>query len=122
MLNIKKLISSFKHAINGFRQAVKEEQNLQIHIYISILILGAGLFFQIRKWEFVTLILLIMAILVLELVNTIFERLSDMLKPRIHTYVKTIKDIMAATVLVAAVGAIIIGIIIFYPYLASLVK
>jgi diacylglycerol kinase len=45
-----------------------------------------------------------------------------MLKPRIHSYVAVIKDLMAATVLIASLAAIIIGGIIFFPYLANLLK
>jgi diacylglycerol kinase len=58
----------------------------------------------------------IMAVLVLESLNTIFEHLSDILKPRLHDYVRIIKDIMAATVLITSLGALVVGIIIFWPY------
>lgn len=120
MFNIHRLSKSFKYAFAGFRRAFKEEQNLQIHIGVSIVVLVLAVILQVRKWEAVTLILLITAIIILELINTIFERFSDMLKPRVHTYVKVIKDMMAATVLVAAIGAIIIGILIFFPYLSEI--
>lgn len=56
--------------------------------------------------------------LVLELVNTIVERFADLLEPRIHPYVHVIKDLMAATVVVAAASAVIIGFMIFLPYVA----
>jgi diacylglycerol kinase len=61
-----------------------------------------------------------MWILVVELVNTVVERVVDILKPRVHPYVKLIKDMMAAVVLISAVFASAIGIIIFYPYLRDL--
>ena len=122
MFDIKRLKNSFKYALAGFKQAFKEEQNLQIHVAISIAVLILAAVVGVRKWEAVALILLITAILILELINTIFEKFSDMLKPRVHTYVKIIKDMMAATVLVAAFGAIIIGILIFYPYLSGYLK
>lgn len=122
MLNIRRLLKSFKYAFRGFRKAFIQEQNLQIHVAVSIVVIFLGVYLNIRKWEMITLLLLIFAILILELINTIFERLADMLRPRIHSYVEVIKDVMAATVLIAAIGAVIIGIIIFFPYLASLLK
>lgn len=122
MLSLRKLGKSFLYAFKGFKYAFKHEQNLQIHVAASSVVIFLGVYLQIRKWEMVTVLLLIMAILILELINTVFERLSDMLKPRLHSYVKVIKDLMAATVLIAALGAMVIGIIIFFPYLAKLFK
>ena len=74
-------------------------------------------YFQVKVWEAVALIIVMGMVLILELVNTIFEKIVDILKPRIHHYVEVIKDIMATAVLMASVGAAIVGIIIFYPYI-----
>jgi diacylglycerol kinase len=60
-------------------------------------------------------------VLVLELMNSIFERMVDILKPRIHHYVEDIKDIMAGTVLVASLGSALIGLLIFWPYIVRMV-
>lgn len=122
MLSFRRLTKSFKYAIRGFFKALREEQNLQIHVLASIFVLGLGFWLKIDHWEFLVLLLMIIAILILEMINTVFERLTDMLKPRRHLYVEIIKDMMAATVLIAAIGAIIIGGIIFYPYLENLLK
>lgn len=122
MLSFRRLRKSFKYAIRGFLKALKEEQNLQIHVMVSIFVLALGFWLGIDHWEFVLLILMIIAILILEIINTVFERLTDMLKPRRHLYVEIIKDMMAATVLIASVGAVIIGSIIFYPYLEIFLK
>ena len=71
----------------------------------------------LAKLEKVVLLIVIISVLVLEALNTIFEHLSDILKPRIHNYILIIKDIMAATVLLASFGAVIIGLMIFWPYI-----
>jgi diacylglycerol kinase len=42
------------------------------------------------------------------------------LKPRIHPYARLIKDLMAAVVLISSIVALIVGIIIFYPYIRDL--
>ena len=72
--------------------------------------------FDIRGVEKVALFLVIFSVLAMEIINTIFERVVDILKPRVHPYAQLIKDIMAAAVLIASIGAIVIGFIIFYPY------
>jgi diacylglycerol kinase len=56
-------------------------------------------------------------VLVLEIINSIFERIVDVYKPRLNPYVRDIKDMMAAAVLIASLGAAIIGLMIFIPYL-----
>ena len=122
MIRIKSVFKSISYAISGFRRAFNEEQNMRIHVFAGMFVILLAFFFEVRKWEAVTLILMITAIIILELINTIFERFSDMLQPRVHTYVKVIKDMMAATVLVAAISAIVIGILIFYPYLSEILK
>jgi len=76
-------------------------------------------YFRVKPWETVALVLVIVSVLVLELLNTIFEHLSDILKPRLHHYINIIKDLMAAAVLLASLGAIVVGLIIFWPYLKS---
>jgi diacylglycerol kinase len=61
-----------------------------------------------------------MWVLISEIINTAIERIVDILKPRIHPYARLIKDLMAAAVLISVTASIIVGIIIFYPYVRSL--
>ena len=74
-------------------------------------------YFNLTRGERVILFLVIMEVLVMELLNTVVERVVDILKPRIHPYARLIKDLMASTVLLSAILAIIIGWIIFLPHL-----
>ena len=117
MFNPKRLLKSFRHALCGLRNALAWEQSLRIQLIISLIVIFLMFYFPTRRLEKVALILVIMGVLTLELINTIFERLSDILKPRAHHYIKDIKDIMAATVLVASIGALIIGLLILGPYI-----
>ena len=57
-----------------------------------------------------------MTVLVLELLNSSIERLVDLAKPRLHEEAGTIKDLMAGAVLLASMVAVIVGILIFWPY------
>jgi diacylglycerol kinase len=53
----------------------------------------------------------------MEVINSAVERVTDVLKPRISSYVKEIKDIMAAAVMLASFVSVLLGIIIFWPYI-----
>lgn len=117
MFSFKRFIKSFKYAGKGLLQVFKEEQSFRIQIFMALAVLILAVFFRVKSWEAVALVLAMIIVLVLELINSIFERLTDILKPRVHPYAKTIKDIMAATVLIASFGSLIIGLIIFWPYI-----
>jgi diacylglycerol kinase len=112
--------NSLKNAAKGLYRTVREERNLQIHLVATVLVLLAGAFFQVRVWEWVVLLLVCGSIIILELMNTIFEKVVDFMSPKMSSYVKTVKDMMAATVLIAAIGSVIIGILIFGPYLLKM--
>jgi undecaprenol kinase len=53
-------------------------------------------------------------------VNTALERTMDILKPRVHPYVRTVKDVMAGAVLITTLGAAAMGLFIFWPFIAPL--
>jgi len=117
IINLRTLIKSFKYAWHGLLYAVQREQNFRIHLAATVVVVALMLFFQVTIYEAVILSVVIMFVLILEIVNIIFERLTDMLQPRIHHYAKVIKDLMATAVLVASLSALVVGILIFYPYI-----
>lgn len=108
---------SLGHAARGFFYALRNERNFQIELLAAAVVLLLIWYFKIKNWEAIILVLMIMWVLVAELINTVMERVVDMLKPRIHPYARLIKDIMAAVVLISSVVALVVGIIIFLPYL-----
>ncbi len=122
MMSIKQLGKSFSHAVRGIIYVFKNEQNFRIHTALTIVTVGVVCFFPLVTWERVLVIILIVMVLTMELLNTALERFADLLKPRLNFYVGTIKDIMAAAVLITSLGALIIGIIILWPHFLTLLK
>jgi diacylglycerol kinase len=114
---VTKIFHSFKHAFTGVGQVFLNELNFRVHTLAALLVLFLGFYFNIAIWQWVVVIFLILLIFILEILNTVFERLVDMLKPRLHIYAGEIKNLMSAMVLIAAISAIIIGYLIFAPYL-----
>jgi diacylglycerol kinase (ATP) len=82
----------------------------------------SGYFFCITRTEWIAIVLCFSIVLALELVNTATEKLCDTLHPLQSEKIKLVKDILAAAVLVAAIGAAVVGLIIFLPYCTSLFK
>ncbi len=117
MIRIKRLFKSFKYAINGLIKIFKEEQNLRIQFFLGLIVLILAFFYKIEKTELLLIVFSIGLVLLMETINSAVERVADLLRPRINIYIKEIKDITAAAVMIASIISLIIGITIFWPYL-----
>ncbi len=116
MFNIKKFLKSVKFAFKGIFSIYKTEQNFRFQIFASFFVIFLMIFFKMSLREVIVLILMISFVLIMEIINSAFEKIADMFKPRIHVYAEIVKNIMAGAVLISSLTAIVIGIIIFYPY------
>lgn len=112
---------SVRFALRGIAIVWKEERNFRIQTIIGAFVIFVALVVPLKNWEIVVVCLLVASVLVLEIMNTIVERLIDMLKPRLHDFVAVIKDMMAAAVLIASLASTVVGGIIFLPYFIALV-
>jgi diacylglycerol kinase len=117
-----RLIKSFFHAFRGLWFAFRHEKNLQIHAIVTLLVITVGLILKLSVFEFIILIAAIIFVFVAELLNTIVELIIDYINPHFNQRARIIKDLSAGTVLIVALGAIIIGFLIFYPHLLILIK
>jgi len=121
-MSSKRLLQSFRDALSGLKLAFRSEQNFRLQLLAGIVVAGFAMYFPLRIWEVILVILLLGWVLTMELLNTAFEYFTDLLKPRLHHYVYAIKDIMAAAVLVSSLGSAVIGAIIFLPHFINLFK
>lgn len=106
---------SLKYAREGLHEAIKNEPNFRFHLLVAVLACIAGWLFNLSTTEWVVLILVIAAVLVLELINTALETLVDIVSPAIRKKAKVAKDVMAAAVLVASLAAVVVGLVLFGP-------
>ena len=88
-----------------------------IHIIITVLVVFTGLFFRISKFEWLSLIITIGMVIGAEVINTSIEALTDLASPKKCELARIAKDCSAGAVLVLAVTAVIVGLVIFIPYL-----
>lgn len=114
---IKKLKNSFIYAIRGIVYVFKTESNFRIHCVVALLVFSLAVIYKFPIWKLIVLIFTVILVLLMEMINSAIERFTDLLKPRLHHYVLVVKDIMAGAVLITVLGAIIIGILLFFPYL-----
>ncbi len=116
-----KRILSFKYAFEGIYSALKEEPNMKFHFFAGLLAIALGALFQITFTQWTIIILVIGLVISLELTNTAIEAVVDSLTDKTHPGAKLAKDISAAAVLVVAITSLIIGVIIFLPYLSNFI-
>ena len=116
----KKLINSFKYAIEGIVSSFKTERNMKIHVLAMIVVIVLGFFLKLDKEEWCFIIIAIVSVISAELFNTAIETVVDMVSPERNPKAKLVKDIAAGAVFVVAIGAAIIGFIIFGPRVINL--
>ena len=115
--SVKALIKSFQHAFCGILTSFVIGRNIKVHYIAALAAILGGLYFGISKVEFLIILLVSTQVICLEMVNTAIERTVDLVTVEYHLYAKIAKDIAAGAVLVAAIFAIVIGGIIFLPYI-----
>lgn len=120
MRKMKKIKNSFKYAIEGICTSFKTERNMKIHIFIMILVIIAGIILKINKSEWIICIILFAIVIGSELFNTSIETIVDMVMPEKNEKAKIAKDVSAGAVLVVAIGAAIIGLVIFVPRILNI--
>lgn len=116
----KKLVNSFKYAIEGIINSFKTERNMRIHILIMLCVILLGFYLDISKTEWNICILLFALVIAGELFNTAIETVVDIIMPNKNEKAKLAKDVAAGGVLVLAMGAAIIGLLIFIPKILEL--
>jgi len=114
------IIESFGHALNGLKIMVHYERNARIHLVVGLTVVVAGFILQISSAEWIAVVFATGLVPVLELINTSIEYLADYISPELHPAIKIIKDLAAASVLLGAIMAAIIGFIVFIPKILAL--
>lgn len=108
-------LKSFRYAFDGLMTLFTEEHNAIIHLAILIIVIIAGLFLGITKYDWIVIAIVSSLVFASELFNSAVENLSDIVVPHNDKRIKKIKDMAAAGVLVSAAGAAIAGVLIFLP-------
>lgn len=96
---------------------LKEEPNFGVHLLATLVVVSAGFWFNISTYEWVAVLFAIAMVLAAEIFNTAIENLSDAVTKEQNPHIKKTKDLAAASVLITAFFAFIIGLIIFLPKL-----
>ena len=117
---LKKRIASFGYAFEGILEGIQSQTNFKIHFFAAFFAISAGFYFAISTTEWCLIIGCIALVFGAETFNTAIEHLTNLVSPEHHILAKKTKDAAAGAVLFIAIGAAIIGVLIFIPKLLVL--
>jgi diacylglycerol kinase (ATP) len=95
------------------------QHNAWIHAAATVVAVSAGIAVEVSRFEWLVLILVIVAVWTSESLNTALEFLCDVAAPEFHPLVEKAKDVAAGAVLICAIGAAACGALIFIPRLLA---
>lgn len=113
------LRNSFRYALRGLRHTFRTQQSFRIQTLAAVVVIACMPLLQVTIRDAVVLMVMTAAVLVLELINTVVEHLTDLVSARLSPVAQAVKDAMAAAVFVASIVALVVGLLIFWPYLVA---
>ncbi len=108
---------SFHHAWAGIYDTFRAERNFRFHFLAFVFVILGGILLHLSPLRFVAVLFAVALVMVAELFNTAIEATVDLAMPERHPLAKRAKDASAGAVLVAAIGAVLVGGIVFVPAL-----
>lgn len=113
---------SFKNAFVGWWLVIRTQKNAWIHAIatVAVVVMASWLRLPLRDWA--VLIITIGMVWAAEFLNTALEIVVDLASPQRHPLARAGKDVGAAAVLIAALSAVIIGILLMGPPLCEKIK
>lgn len=120
MIDIKKFFKSIHYALEGINYALNNDQNLVIHFIAALIVIIASIIFDISPFEMGILGLTILLVIAAEMINSAIEKMVDLITKEHRMEAKIAKDVSSGMVLLIAIGSVIIGILVFTPYILRL--
>ena len=117
---LRRRAASFGHAFRGVGAALRSELHLQFHAAATVAVLGLGFYFHLSFTEWALVAAAIACVWSAELVNTAIETITNLVSPGYHPLAGKAKDVAAGAVLLAALGAVAVGGLVFGPKLWAL--
>jgi diacylglycerol kinase len=113
-------LRSFGYALRGFVLLLSTQQNARIHLVATVAVVTLGAVFRVASGEWISLVFAMSGVWVAEGLNTAIEALADRVTTERDPLIARAKDVAAGAVLIAAVGAAVVGGIIFLPRIVAI--
>ncbi|WP_045114111.1 diacylglycerol kinase family protein [Microscilla marina] len=119
---IKKRLKSFGYAGKGIKFFFVTQPHAKVHTVMAFMAIVLGIGFDIARTDWLAIVVAIGLVLVAETTNTALEELVNFVSPDYHKQAGIVKDIAAGAVLLAAITALVIGVLVFLPQIVKLIQ
>ncbi|OGH11917.1 MAG: hypothetical protein A2857_05695 [Candidatus Levybacteria bacterium RIFCSPHIGHO2_01_FULL_36_15] len=116
------LVKSFGYAFQGIIHALRNNQNLKIAFAGAVFVVIASIFFRVTPFEMGILGVMILLVICAEMINSAIEEMVDLITNEHRQEAKIAKDVSAGMVLLTLIGSVIVGLLIFVPYVIKYIK
>ncbi len=110
----------FRDALRGVKQGIRGQSSFFVHLFAATAVVVAAAVLRMRLVEWCLLLLCITIVLVAEMFNSALESLAKAITDQADPHVGRALNIGSAAVLIAAIGASVVGTIIFGNWLQEL--
>ncbi|KAF2955558.1 diacylglycerol kinase family protein [Marinitoga sp. 38H-ov] len=110
---MRKFSKSLSYAIKGLFEVFKTQRNFKIQTVFALIALTLSFILNLEESQILWISLSITMVLILETINTLVEKIMDLIHPQYNPIVGVIKDLGAAAVLIAATFSIVVAVVIF---------
>ena len=115
-------IDKYRNAFRGIGLGVWGQNSFYVHITITIMVVICGLVFRVSLNDWCSLIICIVIVLTAELFNSAIESMGKAIDTKHNSSLGKALDISSGAVLLAAIGASIVGGIVFLYRLGVLAR
>ncbi len=116
------LLAGFRYAFAGLAYVFRTQRNFRIHVAVTALATLAAFLLRLSLTEWAVFGVMVVVVLAAEMTNTMVEALVDLISPEYHPLAKVSKDVAAGVVLLTAMGAVVVGLIIFGPHVWAIFR
>lgn len=100
--------------MKGLHYMLSSQPNAWLHSLATVVVILAGIGRGLTRLEWIFIFIAIILVWVAEVFNTALEVLANAVSLEHHPLIGLAKDIAAGAVLIAAVGACVIGLFVFF--------
>lgn len=112
---MRRLINGFRYAFDGLAYLVRTQPNARIHLTITAAVTTAGLWLGLPVRDWAVIAVTVGLVFAAEAFNTALEAIVDLASPEHRPLARIAKDLGAGAVTLAALAAVIVGLLLLGP-------
>ncbi|NUQ66484.1 MAG: diacylglycerol kinase family protein [Pirellulales bacterium] len=114
--------AKFGDAFRGVREEIHSQRSFRVHFAAGLAVIVCGFALRVNLLEWCVLLLCIIGVFIAEMFNTAMEALARAITRKLNRHIALALDVASAAVLMASIGAAMVGAIVFINRLGILLR